>query len=294
MPLPLNALFDSRYIISKYLASGGMAEIYEAKDVILNKPVALKFIKDKYLANFDAVEQFKNEARYTSIFNHPNIMRIYNVGEYELRPYVSYELLKGKTLKEVLDNRGKLSIDEAFDYMFQILSGSEEIHGHGVLHNDLKPENLYLIADGTIKIVDFGAATHLSSKNEKQIFGTVKYLAPEVITNKKYSVQSDIYSLGIIFYELLTGDLPFQGTNSEEIIRAHANADVVRLDLFSSSLDVNDLNYVINKAVTRNTSLRYKADKEFISDLKKIQRKEKLKKDRAFRRMFKWYKEQLF
>ena len=287
MPLSLHTLFDSRYIISKYLASGGMAEIYEAQDVIINKPVALKFIKDKYLENEDAVEQFKNEARYTSIFNHPNIMRIYNVGEYELKPYVSYELLRGKTLKEVLDNRGKLSLDEAFDYMLQILAGSEEIHNHAILHNDFKPDNLYLISDGTIKIVDFGAATHLSNKNEKQIFGTVNYLAPEVITNKKYSIQSDIYSLGIIFYELLTGDLPFQGSNSKEIIEAHAKADIIRLDLFSSALDVNDINYVVNKAITRNLSVRYRSDAEFIADLKTIQRKEKIKKDRAFKKAFK-------
>ena len=203
-----------------------------------------------------------------------------------LKPYVSYELLKGKTLKEVLDNRGKLSIDEAFDYMLQILSGSDEIHVHGILHNDFKPDNLYLLYDGTVKIVDFGAATHISNKNEKQIFGTIKYLAPEVITNKKYSIQSDIYSLGIIFYELLTGDLPFQGTNSQEIIEAHQKADVVRLEIISNNLNVNDLNYVINKAIARNVSVRYKSDKEFIADLKKIQHKEKIKKDRAFKRIF--------
>ena len=287
MPLSLNSVFDSRYIISKYLASGGMAEIYEAQDIIINKPVALKFIKDKYLENADAVEQFKNEARFTAIFNHPNIMRIYNVGEYELKPYVSYELLKGKTLKEVLDNRGKLSIDEAIDYMLQILSGSDEIHKFGILHNDFKPDNLYLLYDGTIKIVDFGAATHISSRNEKQIFGTVNYLAPEVITNKKYSVQSDIYSLGIIFYELLTGELPFQGSNSKEIIEAHAKADVIQLDLFSNTFNTEDLKYVVNKAIMRNISLRYKTDKEFIADLVKIQHKEKLKKDHAFKRILK-------
>ena len=287
MPLSLNTLFDSRYIISKYLASGGMAEIYEAQDVVINKPVALKFIKDKYLESADSVEQFKNEARYTSIFNHPNIMKIYNVGEFELKPYVSYELLRGKTLKEVLDNRGKLSLDEAFDYMLQILSGSEEIHKFGILHNDFKPDNLYLLSDGTVKIVDFGAATHISNRNEKQIFGTVNYLAPEVIVNKKYSVQSDIYSLGIVFYELLTGELPFVGTSSKDIIEAHAKADVIRLDLFSNNLDINDINYVVNKAITRNMSVRYKTDREFINDLKKIQHKEKLKKDRAFKRIFK-------
>ena len=287
MPLRFNTLFDSRYVISRYVASGGMAEIYEAHDVVINKPVALKFIKDKYLESLASIEQFKNEARYTSIFNHPNIMRIYNVGEYESKPYVSYELLKGKTLKEVLDNRGKLSFDEAFDYMLQILSGSDEIHSHGVLHNDFKPDNLYLLFDGSIKIVDFGAATHISDKGEKQIFGTINYLAPEVIVNKKYSVQSDIYSLGIIFYELLTGELPFEGTNSIEVMEAHKKAEFVHLDLYSNIINVNDINYVINKAIYRNVSSRYKNDKEFIADIKKIQHKEKIKKDRAFRREFK-------
>ena len=193
----------------------------------------------------------------------------------------------GETLKEVLDNRGKLSLDEAFDYMLQILSGSVEIHSHGVLHNDFKPDNLYLLFDGTVKIVDFGAATHISDKSEKQIFGTINYLAPEVIVNKKYSVQSDIYSLGIIFYELLTGELPFEGTNSMEVMEAHKKAEFVHLDLYSNIINVNDINYVINKAIYRNVSSRYKNDKEFIADIKKIQHKEKIKKDRAFRREFK-------
>ena len=287
MVLPLNTLIDSRYILSRYLASGGMADIYEAQDVFLNKPVALKFIKDKYLESNDSIEQFKNEARYTSIFNHPNIMKIYNVGEIDNHPYVSYELLKGKTLKEVLDNRGKLSLDEVIDYMLQILSGSEEIHNHGILHNDFKPDNLCLLFDGSVKIVDFGAATHILNKSEKQILGTANYLAPEVITNKKYSVQSDIYSLGIIFYELLTGELPFVGANSEEIIAAHQKADIVYLDNTSNIKNINDLNYVINKAIARNLTIRYKNDREFINDINKIRHKEEIKKDRAFRRIFK-------
>ena len=123
MPISLGQTIDSRYILFRYVASGGMADIYEAQDRYYDRPVALKFLKEKYLDNLEAVEQFKNEARFTSIFNHMNVIKIYNVGEYQSRPYISYELLKGKTLKEVLDNRGNLSFDESLDYMLQILDG---------------------------------------------------------------------------------------------------------------------------------------------------------------------------
>ena len=116
MSIELNKLIHSRYIISRHLASGGFAEIYEAQDVVIDRAVALKFLKVRSLYNDDDIEQFKNEARFTAMFNHPHIMSIYNVGEYDGQPFVSYELLKGKTLKEVLDNRGKLSFDESIDY----------------------------------------------------------------------------------------------------------------------------------------------------------------------------------
>jgi len=281
MELELDKLFDKRYIISRHSASGGMADIYEAKDIIINKPVALKFIKDKYLSDDLYVEQFKNEARYISIFNHPNIMKIYNVGVYNNVPYVSYELLKGKTLKSVLDSRGKLSFDEVIDYMLQILSGVQEMHNYSVLHNDLKPDNLFLLSDGTIRIVDFGAASHISSKIDR-VLGTVNYVAPEVIQNKKYSIQSDIYSLGIILFELLTGELPFNGTNSIEVLNEHFNNERINI---SSRYLVNEkesFEIVINKASNRYANNRYKSVKEFIDDLTKIKRHESLIKKRKF------------
>lgn len=287
MSIELNKLLASRYIISRYVASGGMAEIYEAKDVVLNKPVALKFIKDKYLSDKEAIEQFKNEARFTSIFAHPNILKIYNVGEYDDKPYMSYELLKGKTLKEVLDNRGKLSFDECVDYMNQILLGSERIHESGILHNDFKPDNLYLLYDGTIRICDFGAATHISNREEKHILGTANYLAPEVITNKKYTIQSDIYSLGIIFYELLTGELPFVGNNTQEVLKAHASGLTVSIKERCNYSNNDDIDYVINKAINRMPINRYKNDRDFINDLIKIKKHESLVKKGLFKRMFK-------
>lgn len=287
MVLELNKLIDSRYILYRHVASGGMADIYEAQDVVLNKPVALKFLKEKFLEDKDSLEQFKNESRFISIFNHPNILHIYNVGEYGDRPYVSYELLKGKTLKDSLDNRGKLSIDESLDYMSQVLLGVKEMHELGVLHNDLKPDNLYLLYDGTIRIVDFGAASHISGKAEKHILGTVNYLAPEVVSNKKYSTQSDIYSLGIILYEFLTGEVPFTGEDSKEVLRAHSKGEIVRVKEQFISVNVNDINYIINKAIYFNPSHRYKTIKEFLDDINKIKARVTLKKDGPLKKVFK-------
>lgn len=285
--LELNKPINSRYILYRYVASGGMADIYEAQDTVLNKPVALKFLKEKYLEDKDSLEQFKNESRFISIFNHPNILKIYNVGEYSDRPFMSYELLKGKTLKENLDNRGKLSLDEALDYMSQILSGVSEMHSLGVLHNDLKPDNLYLLYDGTIRIVDFGTATHISSKEEKHILGTVNYLAPEVISSRKYSVSSDLYSLGIIFYELLTGELPFKGNNSEEVLNAHAKGDIVRVNERYNGVNINDINYIINKAIFFQASARYRSANEFLLDINRIKSHTPIKKEGIFKRFFK-------
>ena len=287
MPLTLNQMIDSRYVLYRYVASGGMADIYEAHDRILNKPVALKFLKEKSLEDYQAIEQFKNEARYTSIFSHMNIMKIYNVGEFENRPYISYELLKGKSIKEILDNRGNLSFDECLDYMLQILDGMNEVHSRGILHNDLKPDNMILLSDGTIRICDFGIASHASSTEEVKIQGTVNYLAPEVITNKKRSVQSDIYSCGIIFYEMLTGEVPFSGANSTEVLKKHATAgDVTVKDKMFNSYSP-DIDYIINKAINRSLGARYKTDREFIADLNKLKSRDPIVKPKKFWRLFK-------
>ena len=287
MPITIGQTVDSRYILFRYVASGAMADIYEAQDTYLSRPVALKFLKSKYLESEDDVEQFKNEARFASIFSHVNILKIYNVGEYESRPYISYELLKGKTLKEILDYRGSLSFDEALDYMLQILNAMHEIHSLGITHNDLKPDNLFLQIDGTIRVCDFGIATHISSKEEKHILGTVNYLAPEVILNKKYSVQSDIYSVGIIFYELLTGELPFEGDNSKSVLEAHAKGKVISTRSRLLSSYNKDIDYIINKAIDTSLSNRYKTDKEFIADLKKLKTHEPIVKESFFKRLFK-------
>ena len=286
MAIELDKLILSRYILSRHLASGGMADIYEANDIVTNKVVAIKFLKSKFLEDDYNIELFKNEARITAIFSHPHIMKIYNVGEYNGQPFVSYELLKGKTLKEVIDNRGKLSFDESIDYMLQILDAVNEMHEREILHNDLKPDNMILLIDGNIKICDFGIATHIFDREQKETLGSLSYVAPEVIQNKKYSVQSDIYSLGVILFEFLTGKLLFNGKDSKEIIEAHYSENIPSLKKYISLDNVSDLDYIMNKACNKYPANRYKSVKEFISDLNKVKQHIRLKKVNIFKRIF--------
>lgn len=273
-----NKLLLSRYIISRHIASGGMADVYEAQDIVKNKTVALKFLKDKSLYNDFEIEQFKDEARFLAAFNHPHIMKIYNVGEYNGVPFQSFELIKGKTLKEVLDNRGKLSFDEAVDYLLQIVDAVSNMHEKEILHNDIKPDNLFLLSDGNIKICDFGIVTHANSKEQKELHGTVKYLAPEVVQYHKQSYQSDIYSLGIVFFEFLTGKVPFDIDVPKTLIETYYSSDFPSLKKYISLPNIDDLDYVISKACNRNLTLRYKTVKEFANDLNAIKRHEKIKK----------------
>lgn len=287
MAFELDKIVLSRYIISKHLASGGMADIYEAKDIIYDKPVALKILKEKSLNNDYELEQFKNEARFTAMFNHPHIMKIYNVGSFDNIPFVSYELLKGKTLKEVLDNRSKLSSDEALDYMSQILDAIIHMHERKVLHNDLKPDNILLLSDGNIKLCDLGIASHFNEKIDKEVMGTVSYLAPEVLQARKYTEQSDIYSLGIIFFELLTGKLPFYGNNSKEILEAHVKENVPSISKYVSINNYQDFDFVIEKALSRSLTSRYKSAIEFNDDIQKLRKGISVKKKSFFTRLFK-------
>ncbi len=287
MPIELNKIIENRYFVLRHLASGGMADIYEAKDIVTSKEVTLKFLKEKSLDNDLEVEQFKSEARFLAMFNHQNIMKIYNIGEFENVPFMSLELLKGKTLKDVLDNRGKLSLDECIDYMLQILNATSYIHERGVLHNDLKLDNIFVQNDGYLKIIDFGISTHNNSKEKKNLLGSLNYLAPEVMINKKYSVQSDIYSLGIIFYELLTGTLPYRGNDLESIYKSKVNDQVNSISKYVLSKNYHDVDYIILKAIDKSVLNRYKSDKEFIADLTKLKRREPLKETSIFKRIFK-------
>ena len=286
MVLSLNKLINSRFIVTKYLGAGGAGEIYEANDTYTRKSVAIKILQEKYLGDFEELNRFENEARFASMFFHPHIIKIYNFDYYNRIPFISYELMRGKTLKDYLDERGALSIDEALDDMLQIVDGVKHIHSRGISHNDLKPDNLFIHFDGSVKISDFGIASHFNDPKPETLKASVVYAAPEVLVDKEYSAQSDIYSLGIIFYELLTGKTPFMKSKTEEEIAAHLNDNIVSISYSINILEAEKYDYVIKKATDRNLKKRYQTVKEMEDDLLKIKNHETITKPGLFRRIF--------
>lgn len=279
MILPINQLVDNRYIPRRFIASGGMAEIYEANDTYCHKTVAIKIIKEELSDNIFDLERFKNEARYTAMFAHPHIIKIYNIGKYKKQLFISYEIMRGKTLKDYLDERGHLSLEDSLNYTLQLLEATKHIHEREILHNDIKPDNVFLFLDGNIKLIDFGIATHFDEEGDK-VNASILYTAPEVLKTGKYSLQSDIYAVGVFLYELLTGKNPFMSNaSSEEIIKMRMVNDVPYINTYSHNYEqFDDINFVIQKATNRFVNNRYKSDEEFINDLIKIKNGERLQK----------------
>ena len=286
MALPINKLIDNRYIITKLIGSGGMAEIYEANDTFTHKKVAIKIIKDQFEDDLFELERFETEARLVSAFNHPHIVKIFNIGTYEHKMFISYELATGKTLLEYLDNRSHLSKEEAVEYILQILSATKHIHERGIIHNDLKPGNMVKSFDGNIKLLDFGIASHLGDNFKDKVVASIQYAAPEVLTSKAYSIQSDIYSLGIILFELLTGRTPFMKPTADEEIKAHQFEEIPSISNFVNVNNYQDFDFVIKKATNINLKNRYKSDDEMIADINKIKKGLPLKEKTFLERLF--------
>lgn len=287
MLLPINTLIDSRFVVNRFLASGGMAEVYEAYDTYTKKAVALKIIKKELYDDDDEVERFKNEARFISMFNNSHIIKIFNVGDYKGDFFISYELMKGKTMKTLLDERAFLRPEEAIDSILQVLEATKHIHQRKVIHNDIKPDNLFLTYDGNIKLIDFGIAMHIDDEPFSKMNASVIYTAPEVLRSKQYSIQSDIYSLGVILFELLTGKTPYMKPNTKEEIHAHLYENIPSISKYIVINNGDMFDKVINKATNRNLEKRYKDDQEMIDDILKIKNYKSEKKVPFFKRIFK-------
>lgn len=196
----INDLIDDRYRIERKIGEGGMSVVYGATDIITKKPVAIKIIKGDMMGNPINLSRFEREARAAASLSHPNIVRVINLGTYEGRPYMANEYINGQNLRDILDKRS-IGFLEACDIMYQLTSAVAHAHEHSVIHRDIKPQNVYLTADGTIKLGDFGIATFENSARltrSETIIGSVHYLAPEISRGQQASYQSDIYSLGEI------------------------------------------------------------------------------------------------
>ena len=287
MPIKIGSLVDGRYRITARVGHGGMAEVYEANDIISKKTVAIKLIREDVMKNPINLRRFENEATIAASLNHPNIVKVYNHGTIEGVPYIANEFIKGQSLKETLDFRGSLSLQESIDDMLQLASALFYAHQHSIIHRDVKPDNLYLMSDGTIKLGDFGIAQtdnqmNTSKLDEKEIVGSVHYLAPEITRGDPASAQSDIYAAGVTFFELLSGHLPFNKSTAIDIAIAHVNERFPSIKKYLPNCP-KEIERIISKCVRKNPKDRYQNARQLYDDLMEIKNKpELLKENKSF------------
>ncbi len=209
---------DDRFRIVSRIATGGMADVYEANDLVLKRIVTIKVMKEELLKNEINLQRFKNETASAASLSHPNIVRVFGYGAIEGRPYMASEFIKGQTLREKLNFSVALSLSDACEVMLQLTAGMDYVHKHNIVHRDIKPDNLFYMSDGTLKISDFGIAAPIGTKAESDaVQGTIYYVSPEALLGAPVAISNDIYSMGVVFYELLTGQLPFEGENLEDV-----------------------------------------------------------------------------
>ena len=269
---------NDRYEILKTIGEGGMANVYLAKDVILDRNVAIKVLRGDLANDEKFVRRFQREALSASSLSHPNIVEIYDVGEDDGDYFIAMEYIPGLNLKQLLKKRGSLTVHEVIDIMLQITSAMSVAHDSMIIHRDLKPQNILIMDDGGIKITDFGIAMALNSTQFTQTnsaMGSVHYFSPEQASGKGATLKSDVYSLGIMMYELLTGELPFKGDSAVEIALKHLKEPIPSVRKLNSSIPQSVENVII-KATAKNPKNRYNNANEMYDDLMTVLNKERL------------------
>ncbi len=265
--------FDGRYRVLGRLGVGGMATVYLAEDSSLGRKVALKVMSERYAEDGEFVERFRREAQAAARLNHPNIIAVYDRGEADGRPYIAMEYLQGRTLKQVIQKEGALDPERAIAFAMQILAGLRYAHEHGVVHRDVKPHNVLVGDDGRVKVTDFGIA-HAGDPQMTEvgsIVGTAQYLSPEQARGRSVGPQTDIYSLGVVLYELLAGRVPFQGDSSVAIAMQHVSDEPPPLRSLAP-LVPESLAMVVAHAMLKQASQRYGSADEFAADLDRVRR----------------------
>ena len=260
---------NDRYEIVKSIGEGGMANVYLARDLILNRNVAVKVLRGDLANDEKFVRRFQREALASSSLSHPNIVEMYDVGEDNGTYYIVMEYVDGKTLKQLIKKRGALTLSECIDIMLQLTDGVEHAHESYIIHRDLKPQNIMIQDNGEIKITDFGIAMALNNTQLTQtnsVMGSVHYLPPEQASGKGSTVKSDVYSMGILFYELLTGTLPFRGDNAVEIALKQIKEEIPSIREKNPAIPQSIENIVL-KATAKNPKNRYASSKEMHDDL---------------------------
>ena len=266
---------DGRYEIQEIIGVGGMAVVYKAHDNVENRTVAIKILKDEFVTNEEFIRRFKNESKAIAVLSHPNIVKVYDVSFGDLIQYIVMEYIDGITLKEFIERQGSLKWKDAVYFTVQILKGLQHAHDKGIVHRDVKPQNIMVLSDGTIKVADFGIARF--ARNEQRTItdkaiGSVHYISPEQARGEKTDEKADIYSVGVMLYEMLTGRLPFEAESAVSVAIMQLQRDPELPTAINPSIPLG-LEQITMHAMQKNPERRYQSASEMLCDL------EQLKKD---------------
>jgi eukaryotic-like serine/threonine-protein kinase len=269
----IDTLFDGRYRIQRKLGAGGMADVYLAEDQELGRRVAIKILNGRHANDAQFIERFRREAKNAAALNHPNIVSIYDRGEAEDTYYIAMEYLDGRTLKELIVGHGAAPVRVAIEYARQILSALRFAHRHGIVHRDIKPHNVLVDAEGRVKVTDFGIARAGTSQMTEtgSIVGTAQYLSPEQAKGGEVDQRSDLYSLGVVLYELLTGKTPFEGDTPVEIAMKHLSATPKPPSELRKDIPP-ELDMIVLRALAKDPDARYQSADEMEGDLDRVAR----------------------
>lgn len=260
---------DGRYEIREIVGEGGMARVYKAFDNQENRLVAIKILKEEFLSNDEFLRRFKNESKAIAMLSHPNIVNVYDVSFGDLIQYIVMEYIEGITLKEFIEKEGSLRWKDAVHFTIQILKGLQHAHDKGIVHRDVKPQNIMVLADGTIKVTDFGIA-RFSRSDQRTItdkaIGSVHYISPEQARGEKTDEKADIYSVGVMLYEMLTGKLPFQAESAVSVAIMQLQRDPQLPTEINASIPLG-LEQITMHAMQKSQDKRYQTASEMLCDL---------------------------
>ena len=265
---------DGRYEIREIIGVGGMAVVYKAYDCIEDRIVAVKILKEEFTSNEEFITRFKNESKAIAVLNHPNIVKVYDVSFGDLIQYIVMEYVDGITLKEYINKQGTLRWKDAVYLTIQVLRALQHAHDKGIVHRDVKPQNIMLLPDGTIKVTDFGIARFARSEHKTmtdKVIGSVHYISPEQARGEQTDEKADIYSVGVMLYEMLTGRLPFEAESAVSVAIMQLQQEPVKPRDINNSIPVG-LEQITMHAMQKDINKRYKSAAEMLRDLEEFRR----------------------
>ena len=272
MTVPVGTLLNDRYRLDAQVGTGGMSTVYKAFDTVLERCVAIKLMHRPLAQDSDQLERFRREARSVAQLNHPHVVGVIDAGEDDNTPFIVFEFVEGETLKERIRRNGRLAIPEAVAYAIEIARALAAAHAQGIVHRDVKPQNVLVDEEGTAKVTDFGIARTLDQDGltaDGRVLGTTDYVSPEQALGHLVTGASDLYSLGIVLFEMLTGDVPFKGENQVAVAMKHVRDDLPDLQLRRPEVSAA-LAAVVDRATAKDLTRRYSDDAELIADLEDV------------------------